>query len=111
MMTAFKRGLWPGVAGCLSKQTTYGQFYSFAGAADCAFARFVLGKGIVELKGAEVAAATAPPTARPLPKAHTEGRTLVLEADSIGFDVWAGSQRRRGNLGSHDARRFLGQAT
>ena len=45
-------------------------------------------KGIVELKGAEVAAATVAPTAkgaygRPDPR---------VEADSIDFDVWAGSK-------------------
>ena len=39
--------IWPGVDGCLSKQTTYGQFYSFSGAVDCAFATFVLGKGLL----------------------------------------------------------------
>ena len=35
-------------------------------------------KGIVELKGAEVAAATVPPAVAPTAKGATEGRTLVL---------------------------------
>ena len=41
------RGLQRGVDGCLSKQTTYGHFYFFSGAMDCAFATFVLGKGLL----------------------------------------------------------------
>ena len=41
------RGLQRGVDGCLSKQTTYGHFYFFFGALVCAFATFVLGKGLL----------------------------------------------------------------
>src|SRR4051812_11829649 len=93
MMTALNRGLWPGVARCLSKQTTYGQFYFFSGATECAFATFVHGKrGIVELKGAEVAAATVPPAVAPTAEGVYGRPDPRVEADSIGFDVWAGSK-------------------
>jgi hypothetical protein len=47
MLAAFERGLWPGVAGSFNKQTTYGRFYFFSGAAQCALATFVLGKGLL----------------------------------------------------------------
>jgi hypothetical protein len=47
MMAALERGLGPGVDGCLSKRTIYGQYYFLTGAVDCAFATFVLGKGLM----------------------------------------------------------------
>ena len=49
-------------------------------------------KGIVERKGAEVAAATVPPAVAPLRKAAYGRPYPRAEADSIDFDVWAGSK-------------------
>src|SRR4051812_20665321 len=47
-------------------------------------------KGIVELKGAEVAAATVPPAVVLAANGAYGGLPPHLEADSIDFDVWAG---------------------
>ena len=46
MSRALERGLWPGVAGCLSTRTTYGQFCSFFSAMDLALVRFAVEKRI-----------------------------------------------------------------
>jgi hypothetical protein len=44
MSTALKRGLWPGVDGCLSKRPTYGQCYFLTGAVDLALVTFAVEK-------------------------------------------------------------------
>jgi hypothetical protein len=50
-------------------------------------------KGIVELKGAEAAAVTVPPAAAPAAKGAYGWPDPGVGADSIGFDVWAGSKK------------------
>ena len=49
-------------------------------------------KGIVELKGAEVAAATVPPAVAHSARGAYGRPDPRVEADSIDFDVWAGSK-------------------
>jgi hypothetical protein len=49
-------------------------------------------KGIVELKGADAAAATIPPAVAPTAKGAYGSPDPRVEACSIGFDVWAGSK-------------------
>ena len=54
MMAALERGLWPGVAGCLSARTTYDQFSLSPSAMDLALVTFAVEKRIVGPKQAEV---------------------------------------------------------
>src|SRR4051794_3552819 len=49
-------------------------------------------KRILELKGAEVAAATVPPAVAPAAKGAYGRLHPGVEAESIDFDVWAGSK-------------------
>jgi hypothetical protein len=78
-----------GVAGYFNNQTTYGRILFFFRRSSMCFCDARPRKRIVELKGAEAAAATVPPAFAPTAKGAYGRPHPHVVADSIDFDVCA----------------------